>query len=258
MRLSSFVSVVSLLVVAHEATAFKANDFKTCSQSGFCRRGRALAERAQSAGDLWKSPYTVEPSSIVVDSTDASIRATVKSGLYPDINFGLEIRIQEDGVIRARMDEVGGLKKRYDEAASWALIAEPKISRAIQWTVGKKDARAKYGPKKEVEIAVSFEPLQITLYRNGKEQVVVNGQGLLHMEHFRNKPEPPAAVESSADAQATDEAKDDAQAVLEAPPNPRAWFEGDKEDALFEESFGSWTDSKPKGTFVDWVPVQIA
>ena len=30
-------------------------------------------------------------------------------------------------------------------------------------------------------------------------------------------------------------------------PNPRAWFEGQEEDAFWEETFGSWTDSKPKG-----------
>ncbi|EAU91748.1 alpha glucosidase [Coprinopsis cinerea okayama7 len=244
MRIGSFVSAVSLLLVVHEATAFKAHDFKTCSQSGFCRRGRALSARAKDAGSSWKSPYSVDPSTISVVDGEAVFKAGVKSSLYPEINFGLEVRIQEDGVVRARMDEVGGLRKRYDEAASWALIAEPKISKDIRWTVGKMDIRAKYGPKKDVEVVVDFEPLKLTVYRGGKEQVVVNGQGLFHMEHFRNKAEP-AAIESSSsdDAQPTDEA----QAVLEPPVNPRAWFEGDQEDALWEETFGTWTDTKPKG-----------
>jgi alpha 1,3-glucosidase len=28
---------------------------------------------------------------------------------------------------------------------------------------------------------------------------------------------------------------------------PNVWFEGDTEDALWEETFSTWTDSKPKG-----------
>jgi alpha 1,3-glucosidase len=58
------------------------------------------------------------------------------------------------------------------------------------------------------------------------------------MEHFRKKPEPPAPKTEGSEE----------QTVVEA-PNPRAWFEGDKEDDLWEETFGTWTDSKPKGMF---------
>ncbi|RXW18704.1 hypothetical protein EST38_g7152 [Candolleomyces aberdarensis] len=231
----SFLGIVTLVLVVQDAAAFKAHDFKTCSQSGFCRRGRALAQRAQEAKSSWTSPYSIEPTSVVLEE-GAVVKAGVKSSLYPEINFGLEVRIQEDGVVRVRMDEASGLHKRYDEAASWALISNPVTSRSVKWTVGKKDIRAVYGTKKDIEVVISYQPLQVTLYRNGKEQVVVNGQGLLHMEHFRKKPEPPAPKTEGSEE----------QTVIE-PPNPRAWFEGDKEDDLWEETFGTWTDSKPKG-----------
>ena len=149
------------------------------------------------------------------------------------------------------MDEVGGLRKRYDEAAGWALIEEPTISTDIKWTASKKDIRAVYGEKKDIEVVVAFEPLRVSLLRGGKEQIVLNGQGLLHMEHFRNKVEAatateepePEGVESPEGVEAP-EAEE--QVALEV-PNPRAWFEGQEEDAFWEETFGSWTDSKPKG-----------
>ena len=240
MRSWSFLGFLTLLLV-NQSWAFKAHDFKTCTQSGFCRRGRALSARAKEA-ETWVSPYSVDPSSITISTNQAVFTATVKSSLYPDISFGLEVRIQKDGVARVRMDEVGGLRKRYDEAASWSLIAEPSISRDIKWIQEKKNIRAVYGEKKDIEVIVAFAPLRVSLLRNGKEQVVLNGQGLLHMEHFRTKgfdEEQPAAVEgNSADAEA--------QVVVKA-ENPRAWFEGDTEDALWEETFLSWTDSKPKG-----------
>lgn len=228
-----------LLLYVPSTFAVKTQDFKTCAQAGFCRRGRALASRAQDTAS-WKSPYSVDSSSLAVASDQASFTAGVKSSLYPDIKFSLDVRIHDDGVVRVRMDEVDGLRKRYDEAASWALIAEPKLSRDISWTVGKKDVRALYGAKKESEVVVNFEPLRVALLRNGKEQVVLNGRGLLHMEHFRTKESsrPEGTPEEGLD-------EDEAQAVMKV--RPMAWFEGETEDGYWEESFGGNTDSKPKG-----------
>ncbi|KAG5650951.1 hypothetical protein H0H81_010429 [Sphagnurus paluster] len=245
MRSLNYLGILSLLlgVPTH---SLKAHDFKTCSQSGFCRRGRALSARAKEAGEAWSSPYSLDPSSISIASNQAIFIAGVKSALYPEINFGLELRVHDDGVVRVRMDEVRGLRKRYDEAASWALISEPTISSDIKWTAGKKDIRAAYGPKKENEVVVTFAPLTVALLRNGKEQVVLNGQGLLHMEHFRTKTQEVTHTEEAAPQEGAEAVSDDAQAVI-TPTNPRAWFEGDKEDDYWEETFSSWTDSKPKG-----------
>ena len=237
--LLSALSALLLLVPIHTAVAFKAGDFKTCSQSGFCRRGRALAARAKENVDTWRSPYSVDAQSLSLSSGRASLTAAVKSELYPNIQFSLEVHVHEDDVVRVRMDEVRGLRKRYDEAAKWALSAEPSISTRTQWKVGASEARATFGRQLEHEVVVDFKPLRVVLNKNGREQVVVNGRGLLHMEHFRNK-----TVEEPK-AEAAEEGGADAQEVLKI--NPNAWFEGGSDDAYWEESFGSWTDSKPKG-----------
>ncbi|KAF9478104.1 glycoside hydrolase family 31 protein [Pholiota conissans] len=246
MRSLSLLGVLTLLLT-NEAWAFKAHDFKTCDQAGFCRRGRALAARAKEAKSSWVSPYSVDTSSINISSNQAVFTANVKSSLYPEIKFGLEVRVQEDGVARVRMDEIGGLRKRYDEAAGWALIEEPKISTNIKWTTGKKDIRATYGEKKDIEVVVAFEPLRVSLLRNGKEQIVLNGQGLLHMEHFRTKEEVATSTDAPAPEGVEPAEGEDAQAVMKAPENPNAWFEGAEQDSFWEETFLSWTDSKPKG-----------
>ncbi|KAF8625151.1 hypothetical protein AX15_005536 [Amanita polypyramis BW_CC] len=234
------LGVLSLLLVgACPTMGFKEGDFKKCSQSGFCRRGRDLALRAKGAGKTWKSPYSIISPVTVNENGDAVLRAAVKSSLYPEINFGLDVRVHDDGVVRVRMDEVGGLRKRYDETASWALVSEPKISKNIKWKEGRKDVRATFGEKGEYEVVVEYEPLRVKLLRGGKEQVVLNGRGLLHMEHFRTK-----RIESKTSE--AESVEGDAQAVVQA-PNPGAWFEGETEDAFWEETFSSWTDSKPKG-----------
>lgn len=231
----------SLLVLAAlpAVLAVKREDFKTCSQAAFCRRGRALAERAGQNPD-WKSPYSVDPASISIASDQSTLTASVASSLYPEIKFGLDVRVHKDGVVRVRMDEVDGKGRRYNEAASWALLAEPETSKDIHWTVGKKDVKATIGPKKDkLEVFVSFDPLVVKLYRDGREEVALNGLGLLHMEHFRTKEEPKPAVEGGTEAEG-------AQTVMKV-PNPRAWFEGEEEDGYWEETWKSWTDSKPKG-----------
>jgi alpha 1,3-glucosidase len=227
-----------LLALVTPATTFKAADFKTCSQSGFCRRGRALASRARENVDKWHSPYSVDPQSLSLVPERASLTARVNSELYPNIKFSLEVHVHEDGVIRVRMDEVDGLRKRYDEASKWALAAEPSINTGIQWKVAASQARAAFGQQLEHEVVVDFKPLRVVLNKDGREQVVVNGRGLLHMEHFRDKTIEEPKVETSEEGSETQE-------VLKV--NPNSWFEGDSEDAYWEESFGSWKDTKPKG-----------
>ncbi|KAJ7736818.1 glycoside hydrolase family 31 protein [Mycena metata] len=238
----TLLGVLSLLITVPDALAVKSHDFKTCSQAGFCRRGRAISARAAEAKSAWKSPYSLDVPSIAITPNKAVFKAGVKSSLYPDIKFGLELRVHEDGVVRVRMDEVDGLRKRYDEAASWALISEPQISQEITWTAGKKDIRAKYGNN---EVVVAFQPLKISLLRGGKEQVVLNGRGLLHMEHFRTK-----QVAETKTEEAAPEAEEGAEQVVmdvAKEVNPRAWFEGDTEDDWWDERFSTWTDTKPKG-----------
>ena len=234
--------LVALLSHLQFVLAVKHQDFKTCSQSGFCRRGRSIAERARESKD-WKSPYFVESNTVDVTGDQSTFSAIVRSSLYPDIKFRLDLSVLEDGVIRAQMDEIDGVRQRYNGAAAWTLVADPKVSKTIRWNKGVKDIRAIYGDKNEVEARVSYSPLRISLLRNGKEEVVINGDGLLHMEHSRRKPEQSEEKEQSPE---TNEGND-AQTVITSPGRPQAWFEGEKEDDWWEEQFSSWKDRKPKG-----------
>ena len=239
-----------LVLPTRSVLAVKEQDFKKCNESAFCRRGRALAGRAAEnvkSGEKWKSPYSLDPSTIAFEGGGSRFTGRVKSSLYPEIKFELDVRVHEDGVVRVRMDEREGLRKRYDEAASWALLKEPVLSSSSKWSVGKKEVKVVYGEKKDqVEVTVEFEPLVVRMKRNGKDQIVLNGQGLLHMEHFRAKSEEKVEVETKGEEVPAVEGED-AQKVFQLPPN--AWFEGATEDGLWQETWKSWTDTKPKGAF---------
>jgi mannosyl-oligosaccharide alpha-1,3-glucosidase len=232
-------ALANLLLV----TAVKHHDFKTCSQSGFCKRGRAIAERAKEHKN-WKSPYSIDANTVEVGGDKSAFSAVVRSSLYPDIKFRLDLSILEDGVIRAQMDEVEGIRQRYNEAAGWSLIAAPKPSKSIEWTKGSKDIRATYGEKGEVEARITYSPLRIALLRNGKEEVVINGDGLLHMEHHRNKPAEP---EKKDEPELDTKKEEEPQTVIKAPGRSQAWFEGEEEIDYWDEQFSSWKDTKPKG-----------
>ena len=252
-----------LVLPTRSVVAVKEQDFKKCNESAFCRRGRALAGRAAEhvkSGEKWKSPYSLDASTLAFEDGGSRFTGRVRSSLYPEIKFELDVRVHEDGVVRVRMDEKEGLRKRYDEAASWALVKEPLLSSSSKWSMGKKEVKVVYGEKKDqVEVTVEFEPLVVRMKRNGKDQVVLNGQGLLHMEHFRKKIEQKVeAVEAKGEeGEANGEEVDakveevpaleveDVQKVIQLPPN--AWFEGDTEDGLWQETWKSWTDTKPKG-----------
>ena len=237
--LGSLISGAALL-----AYGFKAHDFKTCSQSGFCRRGRALAKRATEASGSWSSPYSLDPETISFSSSKSSLTARVRSSLYSDIHFELQVHILENGVVRVRMDEIDGLRKRYDEAASWALISEPVLKESgLKWAdLGRKASGIK-AIYDDVELQISYTPLKITLLRGGRQEIVLNNRGLLHMEHFRAKIEPnPVNVTENISTEG------DGQTVLQETAKPSAWFEGEEEDEYWEETFSSWTDSKPKGS----------
>lgn len=234
-RMRSLLLFMALL--AEPLLAVKDHDFKTCSQAGFCRRGRALAERATTAGGSWHSPYSIKSDSVVFGSGKSSFVASVTSELYPAVQFELNVQILDNGVARIRMNEKNGLKSRYDEAAVWALVSsEPAVKSKgrVEW---KENSQGLEGSYDSVKLDIKYSPLKVALVRDGVEQVVINGRGLLHMEHFRTQETltPP-----------TDDGEEGEQKVLEK-ANPNAWFEGDRDDGSWEETWSSWTDKKPKG-----------
>ncbi|KAF8320449.1 alpha-glucosidase [Clavulina sp. PMI_390] len=237
------VAATTLLLAAlvQPLLAAKDHDFKKCHQSGFCKRGRALSERAYAAGKSWSSPYSIDSTALSFSPSHASFTAPVKSSLYPDIRFELKVSILEDGIARVTMDEVNGLRQRYNEAAKWALLTEPQLKDAssVKWEqLGNNGRKAVYDG---VELRIQYSPLSISLWRDGREEILLNGRGLLHMEHFRSKEtiSPPPEGQS-----------EEGQAVLEdesSKVKPTAWFEGDMEESYWEETWSTWTDSKPKG-----------
>lgn len=230
-----------------------AQDFKTCAQSGFCRRNRALADRAAEATSAWTSPYSLHSPSF----NGGSYTARIANALFSNISFSLRIDLIETGrdiSTRIRIDEVDGLRQRYKEAATWALVKEPTVVSAndrITVKLAKDRSTISWsgvpGRPKDQELVIEHSPLRLTFSRDKHPQVVLNERGLFNMEHFRVKtPEASAAAESAPD-QLVIEDTPETDKHAPAPDGRFARFLDSTEDGMWQETFGGRADSKPKG-----------
>jgi mannosyl-oligosaccharide alpha-1,3-glucosidase len=235
------LSLVSpIILTAHAA---KHGDFKTCAQSSFCRRLRSLSSRAEEKG--FHSPYDLVHAKH--DPADLAGPATwtfpLKTELYPEISFELQVDVLAagDGIARLRVDEVGSNTrwKRYNETAKWALLeAEPTLAEksSVKFASGASSSTISYGDNHSLRLVIEHSPFKITHQRDGKPVLVINERGLFHMEHFRTKEEPERVKVEGEQEQVHMHAGED-----------KTWFEGTPDHELFEENWGKWRDSKPKG-----------
>lgn len=252
--LAACAALVLVIASLPTSLAVKRHDFKTCTQSGFCRRNRALADRAADHGPAWQSPYALAAPPRFARGT---LSAAVTNRLFPAVQFRLEVRFHRDGTARVVMDEVDGLRQRYNEAARWALDQEPHVDddgddQRFSVQHGKGFTSVSYGGGHN-ELRLDHAPLAVTFLRDGQPHVVLNERKLFNMEHFRVK----TVGEQPDELVVQDPDHPGEQRVIvkdEAFPG----FLPPDEDGMWEETFGGKTDSKPKGASRSLLPSSAA
>ena len=248
----SLVTLLVALLALHATcvSGVKRNDFKTCAQSGFCRRLRDLPASSGS------SPYHVDPASAVFDATSGLFTAELASQIWPEARFSLTLGVTaapNAGLPRLKIDELNGLRQRYNETARWALQSEPGYATAaegVAFTQGAAgtDATLSWSytssggshAKHQQQARVTFSPFKVEFLRDGEIHVSFNEQNLFHMEHFRIKEIGGGAADSSQEQPegTVDTALQQARAAFEPFLN---------DDGAWEETFNGHKDSKPKG-----------
>ncbi|KMU74661.1 neutral alpha-glucosidase AB [Coccidioides immitis RMSCC 3703] len=231
----TLVAIVILSCLVVPGLMVKHENFKTCSQSGFCKRNRALADSISDKGPSWSSPYKLDPSSISFKNGQlfgTVIKSTSKHG---DVRLPLAVSFLKTGVARVTIDEERRLKgdielrhgstvrkERYNEAAKWAIAGDLSTGLAeMDKDSNNEVTEVKYGPRGEFKAVIRHSPFGISFERDGETQIKFNDKGFLNIEHWRAK------IESNGDSQENDPEADDS-----------TWW---------EESFGGNTDSKPRG-----------
>lgn len=221
----------------------KYENFKTCAQSGFCKRNREYADHAGQVGASFQSPYRIAPESLSWEH--GQLRGTILKALDVSgetVRLPLTISFLESGSARVVIDEEkrqnGDIelrhnsvarKERYNEAESWAIVGGLGLSATAKEKRDAEKSIVKYGPNEKFTAVVTFAPFGIDFRRDGATQIKFNDRGLLNMEHWRPKIE-----------KAEPEKKEGEDTPAEVPT-------GEDESTWWDETFGGSTDSKPRG-----------
>ncbi|POV94665.1 hypothetical protein PSTT_16731 [Puccinia striiformis] len=243
---SIYVFLLASVCLILPVASVKRGDFKTCEQAGFCKRNRERSVRSSSKeyGSGWKSPYLIREQPRWSEDTN-TLHATLLNELYPGIAFGLNVTVlaESEGTLRIKLDELAGLRQRYNEADKWTLLSQPKVldSKHIKLDITQEQTSITWSGNlaREYQFQLQHHPLKISLLRDGQPHIILNERGLFNMEHFRtksNSDQETLVVQEPSDSQIT--------------YNPDELYPGFKEtteDGMWEETFGGRTDQKPKG-----------
>lgn len=220
------------LTLMVQTVAVKNKDFKTCEQSGFCKRNRAYADNASSQGTSWSSPYELDPATVHFKDgmlTGVIVKTTTAN---EKVRLPLTVSFLESGAARIVVDEEKRMKgdiemrhgsqankKRYDETEKWVIVGGLEISKSATLNAQSETGFTNilYGPGDKFQAIVRHAPFGVEFQRDGQTHVQLNHQGLLNMEHWRPKVD----------------GKDG-----ESDEDEGTWW---------EETFGGNTDSKPRG-----------
>jgi alpha 1,3-glucosidase len=231
----------------------KHENFKTCAQSGFCKRNRQFADDAASSS--WTSPYALDPASITFQDGQlaATVLKTVRNSEHK-VRLPLIVTFLESGVARVTLDEEkrqkGDItlrgdskarKERYNEAENWAIVGGLDVAKgaALSEKVEQGFTKVFYGDGGKHQAIIRHHPFAIEFQRDGETQVKFNDRGLLNLEHWREKVEK-AKVEEKKDGEAKEGEEKKEEEKVEEP-------QGEDESTWWDETFGGNTDHKPRG-----------
>ena len=188
----------------------KHENFKTCDQSGFCKRNRQFADDV-SASNSWTSPYALDLASITFK--DGQLNAIVLKTLgegEETARLPLTITLLDSGVARVILDEEkrakGDIqlrhdskarKERYNEAGKWALVGGLKVAAGAALSAEAEQGHTKivYGKGGKHQAVIRHAPFGIEFQRDGETQVKFNERGFMNVEHWRPNVEKPKEEE---------------------------------------------------------------
>ncbi|CAB3397715.1 unnamed protein product [Caenorhabditis bovis] len=169
---SSWIVLAFLLpAVIHSV---KREDFKTCEQSSFCKRHRAITE-----------PTRYEVIANSVSHEGATWTAVIQN---PDNKLRLKVTGVKDGTIRVQIDETeAAIRKRF--VAEGALSGPPEQLPFAKVENSQSQAILTSGDGRSKAIIV-FKPFSVNIYNQFDELVAqLNRDGKLKVEEFRTKEE---------------------------------------------------------------------
>lgn len=185
--------------------------FKTCSESGFCRRNRNIKGKP----NKWVlDPKTVQPS-----DNKLGFEAILKNELNGVLlRLTINAALKDSSVLHVRINEAHPGRERYDPRE--ALVENIEYGKINIGKPTDKDVTLTFGPADAShKVLIAFNPFRVDIFTGDRLVVSANAREFLKFEHFRQKRENVPEEEK-----------------LE-----------EEEDGGWEETFKSFVDSKPYG-----------
>ncbi|RVE53825.1 hypothetical protein evm_001487 [Chilo suppressalis] len=208
---SLYLLLVALLAISGSYGVDR-NNFKTCDQSGFCKRLRAFKpERSQYVADF--STQMLHDNMLFLDVNTVDTESEKKTVLF---RYVLKVSALMDSTFRVEMEEVNPLYPRY---ITLLALKDTPIADNLK-EVSKKDGKLTLENTKGHRVVITADPLKIEfLDKNGEVAVVFNENSQLQVEPLVSKQD------------RTDENGD----IIP------------EEDGTWGENYKSHHDSKPRG-----------
>ena len=162
-----------LLVTLATVHSVDRSKFKSCSQSGFCKRCRAVQPGTSS--------YEVEAATL---HTSATSLDTLVVNNNNGVKFKLSIIGLLDNTFRLKINEAYPLKKRFE--VPLVLASEPEPAPISVLSKDNEKIVLGLGDSKAI---LHFKPLRVDFYSGDKLVISTNARGMMKFEHLRVKNE---------------------------------------------------------------------
>eukprot|EP00117_Sycon_ciliatum_P017449 scpid32873/ scgid16435/ Neutral alpha-glucosidase AB; Alpha-glucosidase 2; Glucosidase II subunit alpha len=208
------------------------NNFKTCSESSFCKRNRDLEPK--------DSRFHVVPGTINIGSDRVTFEL-----LNDEASFVGEVITLVDNTARLMINEKAPLHPRY--VVKDSLDGEPKTAPLKLEEQTDASVRVNFGSEGRASAVIVFKPFRVDFLMDKEIVTSLNSRGLMNFEHYR-KPalvqhDPPAPTEATEEHHEGEEGQENHEQPPaeehQAPPEPTY------ED--WTETYKSHTDHRPKG-----------
>lgn len=150
--------------------------FKTCEQSGFCKRNREL----EPGSSKW------EIDSSTIQSIDGFVDALLKN---PDNDVLLKLRLSsllDDGsILRMHINELSSERDRYQALEALKESITPNKVDLVEKNVD--NFKIKFGPNDQFSAIITNKPFKIDVFSGNDLILTGNERGLFNFEHYRKK-----------------------------------------------------------------------
>eukprot|EP00741_Cyanophora_paradoxa_P006746 tig00001038_g6525.t1 len=170
--------LVALVAFLALASAFEANKFRKCGDTGFCKRQRSFNK----AGD--PSKWSVLPESIAGDGS--SVVGVLVHSEQAENKLQFELTPYRDATFRLRVREVNPARPRFEVPV---VVQEEDLKASVAQYAKTAEAGATVVTAGTSSVKIEHSPFRLTVSGPKGPAIVMNARNLFNWERARNSPD---------------------------------------------------------------------